>query len=179
MRRKPFISGRKELRVGTTYSERAQLSRTALLEDGGDLGHLARDAEDAGASLQVAEGVGIDDGSAEEGSDAGGEGGDEQGGGARAAAVVEDEDGDDDVLAEDEGGLAVGAEGEAVAEVVGERDEVRGGLEQVGEEADTLGGPGPRELQDLRHLDDRRRPDDADAQRLRHSELEARLVRRV
>lgn len=173
------------------YRKRAQLSGAALLEDGDDLGHLARDAEDAGAGLQVAQGVHVDEGGggggagaeaeaeAEEGGDAGGEGGDEQAGGGGAAAVVEDEDGDDDVLAEDEGGLAVGAEGEAVADVVRERDEVGRGLEQVGEEADAVGRPRPRQLDDLRHLHHRRRPDDADPQPLRHRQPQAPGVGRV
>ena len=130
-----------------TYGERAQLSGATLAEDGEDLGHLARNAESAGAGLEIGEGAHVDEGGGEEGGEGSGEGGDEEGGGALAAAVVEDEDGDNNVLGEDQGGLAVGAEGEAAAERVGQGDEVGGALEQVRQEADALRRPRPRQLQ--------------------------------
>lgn len=91
----------------------------------------------------------------------------------RPAAVVQDEDGDDDVLAHDEGGLAKGAKGEAIAHVVRQRDEVRARLEQVRQKRHALGGLGLEQLEDLRDLDDGRGADDANAQALADGELDA------
>lgn len=156
-----------------TYGECAELTGAALLGNGEDLGHLGGDAEDAGAGLEVAEHLHVEDAIGEEGAGGGGEDGDKEGGEGGAVAVVEDEDADDDVLAEDEGGLAVGAKGELVAEVVGEGDEVGGRLEEVGEKGDAGSGLGGDELEDLGHLDDGGGADDADAEALGDGELDA------
>lgn len=66
-----------------------------------------------------------------------------------------------------------------MADVVAERDEVCAGLEQVGQEGETLGRLRVDELEQLRHLDDGGRADDADAEALGDGELEAFRVRRV
>ena len=87
---------------------------------------------------------------------------------------MQDEHGDDDVLDDDARRLAVGAEREAAADVVGQRDEVRRRLEQVAREADACGRAGAQQLAHLRHLDDRRRRDDGHADGLGRRERHAR-----
>ena len=67
---------------------------------------------------------------------------------------MQDEDADCDILYGDEGRLAICAEGEGVADVVGERDEETRRLEDVGGEAEALGRAGLEEFEDLRDLDD-------------------------
>lgn len=157
----------------TTYSEGTELAGAALLEDGEDLGNLARDAQDTSASLEVAQGLHVDNILSEESSEGTGKRRDEDGSEASATAVVEDEDGYDDVLTHDQGRLAKGAEGEAIADVVRERDNVGSGLEEVGEEGDAVGRARVDQLEDLRHLDDGRGGDDADAKTLGDAELDA------
>lgn len=158
--------------MSKTYRKGAQLSSTTLLPDGQDLRYLAGNTEDASAGLQVAQGLHVKQVLREQGTNAAREDRDEQSGQAGAATVVEHQDGDDDVLAHDQGSLAKGAKGEAIAHVVGQRDEVRARLEEVGEEGDSLGGPGADELEDLGHLDDGRGGNDADAEALGDAELQ-------
>lgn len=146
------------------YRKSAQLAGPALLVDGHNLGKLAGDAEQPGPGLEIAQRMHVHDVFRKQGSQACGEGRDQHGGHARAAAVSEDQDGDDDVLAHDEGRLAKGAEGEAVAHVVCQRDEVGGRLEEVGQEGHALGRLGVEELGNLRDLDDGGGGDDADAE---------------
>lgn len=159
-----------------TYGKGAKLAGSTLLPNGRNLRQLARDAQDTSSSLQVAQGLHVEDVRSEESGGAAGHGGDEDGSEAGAAAKVEDEDGNDDILAEDEGSLAVGAEGELVAVVVGEGDEVGARLEEVGQEGDALSRARVGKLQDLGNLDDGGGGDDADAQALADGELEAGLV---
>lgn len=123
-------------RGGVTYGKGTQLAGSALPPNGDNLGHLARDAEGAGAGLQEGHGIHADEVVGEEGGGGESEGADEGGGQDAAALVAEDEDGDDDVLGGDEGGLAVGAEGEAAAGAVGEGDGVGGRLDDVGEDGE-------------------------------------------
>jgi len=156
-----------------TYSERAQLSGTALLQDSDDLRDLARDTHHAGASLEVAQRLHVEYSLAKQRDGAGRQSSDKQGGQACPPAVVEYKDGDDDILAEHESGLAESAEGEAFADVVGKRDQVAAGLKQVREEGHAASGLRSYELDDLRHLDNRRGGDDADAEGLADGELEA------
>lgn len=161
------------------YRESAQLARTTLLPDSQNLGHLARDAESTRTGLEKTHGLGVKQALCEQGADGAGKDGYKQGGESGPPAIVENQHGDDNVLAKDEGGLAVGGEGEAIADVVGQRDEVAGRLEQVREEADARGGARPRQVDDLRHLDHRRGRHDTHAQRLGHGELEAFCVSEV
>ena len=77
---------------------------------------------------------------------------------------VQNQDADCDILDGDEGRLAVCAEGEGVADVVGERDQERRGLEDVGGEAQPLRGAGLEELENLRDLDDGGGSDDGEAE---------------
>lgn len=137
-----------------------------MLPDCSDLGHLACNAQDAGTGLQIAQRVRIDYGVGEKRDDTDGERCDEESGDARPAAVVENQNGNDDILAQDEGRLAEGAEREAISNVVGQRDEVGGRLEEVGQKGHARRGLRLDQLDDLRHLDDRGRADDADAQSL-------------
>lgn len=154
----------------------AELASAALLGNGKDLRELAGDTEDAGTRLKVAEELQVENAIGKEGTGGAGEDGDKDGGEGGAVAVVEEEDGDDDVLGEDEGGLAVGAKGKAVAIVVGEGDEVGARLEDVGEEADAVGGVGADKLEDLGDLDDGGCANDADAEALGDAELETSRV---
>ena len=78
---------------------------------------------------------------------------------------MQDEDGDGDVLDEDQCRLAIGAEGEAVARIVGERDQEGRRLEDVGGEAQALRGLALEKFENLRDLDDGRRGDDGEAER--------------
>ena len=121
--------------------ERAELARPTLLVDSDDLWQLGGDAKKAGASLQRRhhgrrdERVGYDervDGRRDERDEPAREPG--------SVLEEQDEDADGDVLDGDQGGLAVGAEGESVADIVGERDEEGGRLEDVGRKADPLRG---------------------------------------
>ena len=162
-----------------THRVGAQLSGTTLLQNRQNLRHLARDAEHAGAGLEVLELLHIQDALAKQRHRAGGQRRDKQRGHTRPAAVVEHEDGDDDILPENERRLAIGAERKRVADVVGERDEVAAGLEQVREEGHAARRLRLDELDDLGHLDDRRRADDADAEALADGQLEARGILEV
>lgn len=159
-----------------TYSKGAELAGSTLLPNGGDLRHLASNTEKTGSSLQISQSLHVEEARREEQSDGTGERGNEGGSESGATAEVEDKDADDDILTEDQGGLAVGAEGELIAEVVGEGDEVRAGFEEIGQEGDTFGRLGADKLEDLRHLDDGGGGDDADAEALADGELEAVLV---
>lgn len=60
-----------------------------------------------------------------------------------------------------------------MAHVVAQADEVCAALEQVRQKAQALGGLRVDELEELRHLDDARRADDADSETLGDGELEA------
>ena len=142
--------------------------------DRDDLRELGSDCEKAGAGLQRAhhgrrdEGVGDDervDGCGDEGDEAACEGG--------FVLQVQDEDADGDILDGDECRLAIGAEGEGVADVVGEGDEEAGRLEEVRGQAQALSGAGLDELEDLGHLDDGGGGDDGDAEGFGDSEPEA------
>lgn len=77
---------------------------------------------------------------------------------------MEDEDADDDILCEDEGGLAICAEGEGGADVVGEGDDEGGGFEDVGGEGETGGGGAAGEFEDLRDLHNAGGGDDGDTE---------------
>jgi len=123
-----------------------------------------------GELVQVEELVG------DEGADGRSEDGDEDGRERGAAGVVEDQSSNDNVLGGYQGGFAVGAEGEAIAEVVGEGDDVGGSLEKVGEDADAGGRLAVEQLEDLWDLDDGGGADNAEAEGLGDGKLEALLV---
>lgn len=136
-----------------TYRKGAQLSRAALLPDSSNLGNLARNTEYARASLQVAQGLHIQQAVAEQRDDADSQGRHEQSRHSCAATVVQNQHGDDDILAQDQGRLAVGAERKLIAHVVGQRDEVGRCLEQVREERDARRRLGLQEFDNLGDLD--------------------------
>ena len=156
------------------HSERRQLACAALAIHRQDLGQFAGDAERAGAGLKRGH-LGVTDQRVRhhEGIHGTADGGDERAGLCAAARVREDQHADDHVLDGDQARLAVRAEREAVADVVRQRDDEAGRLEEVAAERQALGGLGGDELEDLRHLDHRRRRDDPDAQRLRDRERHA------
>jgi len=115
----------------------------------------------------------VEQGVTEEGGGGDGNGGDEARGGGAAAAQVEHEGRDGHVLGQDQGRLAVGAKGEAVAHVVREGDEVGGRLERVGQERDPRRRPRPHQPRQLRQLHHRRRRHDAQPQALGHGQPQA------
>lgn len=156
-----------------TYGEGAELAGGAFAEDGQDLGELRGDAQDAGAGLEVAEVLLANVVSGEEDHAKRGQAAEEGSGGTALAAVAQEEGGDDEVLDEDESRLAVRAKGEAVAVVVGQRDQVSDRLEQVRQERHALGRLGAHQLDDLRNLDNGGRADDGDAQTLADAVLDA------
>ena len=156
-----------------TYCKSAELASAALLPDGCNLRHLGGDAQDARHGLQVAQKLHIDNVLSKQGCSASRQGGDKHGSQASPAAIVQDQHRDDDILGDDQGGLAVGAEGEAVADVVSQGDQIRARLEEVGQERHAFGRLGLDELEDLRDLDDGSGGDDADTQTLRDGKLEA------
>lgn len=149
------------------------MSSTALLGDGKNLRNLAGHAENTSTGLQVAKCLHIEDALGEERSSGGGKQRNEERSHGGAVAVVEDQNSDDNVLGHDEGRLAVGVKGEAIAVVVGQSDDVGAGLQEVGEEGDTIGGLRADQLQDLRDLDDGGSSNDADAQTLADAILDA------
>lgn len=161
------------------YREGAQLTGTSLLPDGEDLGQLTGDAQYASTRLQVAHGLHIQERLAKEQSSRTSQGRDQDSSCAGLAAVVQDQHRDDDILSEDQSRLAVGAEGEAVAEVVRERDQVCACLEEVGQEGHALGGLRLDELKDLGDLDDGGGGDNADAETLADGILKALGVLQV
>ena len=122
-----------------TYGESTELPGTTLLEDGHDLGDLAGDAENAAAGLEDLEGRHAHDGLGEQSGDCRCQAGDEEGSLRRLATIVQHQGADDDVLDRDHRRLAIGTEGELVAEVVREGDQHRTGLEEVGEERNARG----------------------------------------
>ena len=154
--------------------EGAELTGPALPVHRDDLRQLGRDAQHARAGLERRHHRGRDecvrddecvDGSRDE----------RDKGACQPGSIreVQDQDGDGDVLDEDEGCLAVGAEGEGVAGVVGERDEEGRRLEEVGGEAEALRGLGAQQLEDLRDLDDGGGGDDGEAEGFGDRETEA------
>ncbi|KAB8336707.1 hypothetical protein FH972_021017 [Carpinus fangiana] len=157
--------------------ERAQLPGAALAPDGPDLRQLGRDAERAGAGLQQPELVRGDGAvGGKEGPRRSGQASKKDACGRGLAREDEDGDSDGDVLHGNEGRLAVCGEGEGVADVVAEGDDVRGRLEQDGEEGEAGGGAGAQQLEQLGNLDDGRGGDDGDAEGLGDGEREAGLV---
>lgn len=158
------------------YRKSAELTRAALLPDREDLGNLARDAQDARASLQYRKLFHVQQPVDEERPEHAGQHGHERSGVRALPGVVQHEHGDHDILRGDEGRLAVGAEREPVARVVGEGHDVRGRLEEIGEDADAGGGLGGEQLEDLRHLDDGSGGDDAETEAFRDGELQALSV---
>lgn len=146
-----------------THGEGAELARPALAPDGEDLRHLARDAEGPGAGLEVPQHLHIHGRLAKQRARRARQPRHEHGREARPPRELQHQHGNHDVLHQDERRLAVGAEREAVAEVVRQADEVRRRLEQVRQERDALGGARGRELEDLRDLDDGGGGDDAEA----------------
>ena len=145
-----------------------------MLVDSDDLWQLGGDAENAGAGLQRRhhgrrdERVGDD-----ERVDSRRDERDERARKPGPTLEVQDEDADGDVLDGDQGRLAVGAEGEDVADVVGERDEERGRLEDIGRQAEPLRRARLKQLEDLRDLDDGGGGDDGQAERFGDGEREA------
>ncbi len=63
-----------------------------------------------------------------------------------------------------------------MARGIDECDDVRGGFEEVAEEADAGGGVGGEEVEDLRDFDDGAEGDDAEAEGFGDSEGEAGAV---
>lgn len=156
-----------------TYSKSTELTGGTLLENGSDLGKLASDAQDTSTSLKLAQGLRIDNVLSKQSSSSSSQTGDKDSSQTSSAAVVEDKHGDDNVLSNDQGSLAKGAEREAIADVVGERNEVRRRLENVREERHALGGLGREKLLDLGNLDDSGGSDDSDTESLGDTELDA------
>jgi hypothetical protein len=156
------------------HSERAQLPRPALTIHGQDLRELARDRENTGPALQqlhlLVRNEGIRD---DKRVDGGGDGCDKRARRRGFVLILEDEDADDDILCEDEGGLAVGAEGEGGADVVGEGDDEGGGFEDVGGEGEAGGGGAASEFEDLRDLHNAGSGDDGDSEGFGDGEGEA------
>lgn len=114
-----------------SYSECAELSGAPLLPDGNDLGELAGNAERTSSGLEIAQCSHVHDSLGEQGSNASSQDRDKERRHAGIAAVLQDQNCNDDILAEDERGLAVRAEGKPVADIVREADQVAGRLEQV------------------------------------------------
>ena len=141
--------------------------------DGENLRNLGGDAENTGASLEVAKHLHVQHALGKECAGCGSQRRDKDGSQGSSAAVVEDQDRNDDVLAHDEGRLSIGAKRELVAHIVGERNEVCGRLEEVGQKRDAGGGLRVDQLQDLRHLDNGRGANDANAEALADGELQA------
>lgn len=156
-----------------------QLARAALLPDGQDLRQLARDAQPARAGLEARHlRVGDERVRDHERVDRAAHRGEERARLRRLPRVDQDQDADDHVLDRDQARLAVRAEGEPVAHVVRQCDDEARRFQKVARERQALGRPRLDQLDDLRHLDDRRRRDDAYAERLRHREGHAFRVRR-
>ncbi len=73
----------------------------------------------------------------------------------------------------DQARLAIGTEGESLAQIICQRNQVCGGFKEVGEERDAFGGFGVDELEDLWNLYDGRGSDDANAKAFGDGELDA------
>jgi hypothetical protein len=159
--------------VKVTYSKSAELTGATLLENGENLGNLASNAQDTSTSLEMAQGLRINNVLCEQGSSGSSKTGDKDGSQTGASAVVENKNRDNNVLSNDQGSLAKGAEREAISDVVGERDEVGCRLEDVGEEGHAFGGLGTEKLLDLGNLDDGRCGDDSNTESLGNTELDA------
>ena len=156
-----------------TYSKGTELTGATLLEDGGDLGKLASNAQDTSTSLKLAQGLRINNVLGEQSSSSSSKTSDKDSSQTSSATVVEHKHRDNNVLSNDQSSLAKGTEREAIADVVGERDEIRRRLEDVREERHALGGLGREELLDLGDLDDSGGSDDSDTESLGDTELDA------
>lgn len=77
------------------------------------------------------------------------------------------------VLNRNERRLAVRAECESLARIVGQSDSIRDRLQEVGEEGDTARGFGANQLEDLRELDDASGAHDAQTEGLGGSQFGA------
>lgn len=86
---------------------------------------------------------------------------------------MQDQYGDHNVLRHNQARLAIGTEGEALAHIVCQWDQVCGGFKEVGEERDAFGGFGVDELEDLRDFDDGRGSDDTNTKAFGDGELDA------
>lgn len=162
-----------------TYSECAQLARTTLLPDGQDLRQLTCHTQCACPRLEVTQRPHIQHAVHEQGRRARRQRRYEDCGQSRLSGVVQNQHCDDHILHQDTRGLAVRGEGEAVAEVVGERDEVARRLEQVGQEAHAGGAFRADEVEDLRDLDNAGCRDNSDSQGLGDGEFQALGIRNV
>lgn len=114
---------------------------------------FAEHTKRASASLQIAQRAHVYQRIAKQRRDAGRQHGHHQRSSALLAAVVEHQDHNDRILRENKERLAVGAKGEAVADIVDEGDQVAGRFEEVRGEGDAGGGFGADEVDDLGDLD--------------------------
>lgn len=109
---------------GLTYGESAQLTGAALLPDSDDLGQLAGNTKSTSPGLKKAHGLHVDDARAEERVASSSQTSHKGSSSCALAAVLKDQSCNGNVLDGNESRLTVGAEGEAHASIVGERDEV-------------------------------------------------------
>lgn len=156
-----------------THSKSTQLPSPALTPHGQNLRHLAGDAQDTSASLQHSQPLFIHELVVEQRSARRQQAADPSGNGQTLATVLEDQTGNSNVLDENEGRLAVGAKRKAAAHIVGKANEVGARLEQVREEREALCRLRVEQLEQLRHLDNGRGADDANAQALGNGQLDA------
>lgn len=141
--------------------------------DGENLRNLGGNAENTGTGLEVAKHLHVQHALGKECAGRGSQHRDKDSSQRSSVAVVEDQDRNNDVLAHDESRLSIGAKRESITDIVGERNEVCGRLEEVGQKRDSCGGLRVDQLQDLRHLDNGRSANDANAEALADGELQA------
>ena len=107
-----------------TYGESAQLTSATLLPDSHDLRQLAGNTEGTSTSLEETHGLHVDDGGVEERVASSSQTGNESSGSSTLAAVLQNQSCNGNVLNSNECRLTIGAEREAHASTVGERNEV-------------------------------------------------------
>lgn len=107
-----------------TYSESAQLTSATLLPDSDDLRQLAGNTKGTSTSLEKAHGLHVDNVGVEQRVASSSQTSNKGSCSSSLAAVLQNQGSNGNVLDGDESRLAISAEGEAHASIVGERDEV-------------------------------------------------------